>query len=86
MADLHTWSSWPRRPGLGDPEQLADRLFLVLEGSYVTGALEGDEDAIARARELAAKLVAYSVEADPVDARTGAATYRPPAHGTEPAQ
>jgi AcrR family transcriptional regulator len=47
--------------GAKDPEGLAERLFLLLEGSYVTGALEGDEEVVGRARELAAELVAAAV-------------------------
>lgn len=43
--------------GAEDPEELAERLFLLLEGSYVTGAIEGAEEIVARARELAAELV-----------------------------
>jgi len=41
-----------------DPGTLAERVFVVLEGAYVTGALEGDEGVLGRARELVADLVA----------------------------
>lgn len=40
-----------------DPDALAERLFLLLEGAYVTGALEGDEGVLDRARALAVELV-----------------------------
>lgn len=48
--------------GAVDPERLAERLFLLLEGSYVTGALEGDDAIVGRARALAADLVAAAVD------------------------
>lgn len=44
--------------GVMDPGTLAERVFVVLEGAYVTGALEGDEGVLGRARELVADLVA----------------------------
>lgn len=47
--------------GVEDSEGLAERLFLLLEGSYVTGALEGDDEIVARARSLAAGLVRAEV-------------------------
>lgn len=40
-----------------DPESLAEHLFLLLEGAYVTGALEGDRETLGRARTLAEELV-----------------------------
>jgi AcrR family transcriptional regulator len=43
--------------GARDPAILAERLFVVLEGAYVTGALEGDEGVLDRARALVAELV-----------------------------
>ena len=43
--------------GCADPEGLAENLFLLLEGSYVTGALEGDEEVVLRARAVAAGFV-----------------------------
>jgi AcrR family transcriptional regulator len=43
--------------GVEDPGTLAERLFVVLEGADVTGALEGDEGVLARARGLVADLV-----------------------------
>lgn len=49
--------------GCPNPESLAEKLFLLLEGSYVTGALEGDEGVILRAREVAAGFVAEAVAA-----------------------
>lgn len=46
-----------------DPEGLAENLFLLLEGSYVTGALEGDGDVVSRARAVAAGFVEAAVAA-----------------------
>lgn len=43
--------------GVVDPGILAERVFVVLEGAYVTGALEGDEGVLERARALVADLV-----------------------------
>jgi AcrR family transcriptional regulator len=43
--------------GAKDPVVLAERLFVVLEGAYVTGALEGDEGVLDCARALVAELV-----------------------------
>ncbi|WP_310529693.1 hypothetical protein [Nocardioides sp.] len=40
---------------------LAERVFLVLEGAYVTGALEGDESVFDRARDLMSVLVTAEV-------------------------
>lgn len=48
--------------GAAEPERLAENLFLLLEGSYVTGALEGNDGVIGRARRIAAELVASSKE------------------------
>lgn len=48
--------------GAAEPEGLAENLFLLLEGSYVTGALEGDDEVVGRARAVAAELVAASAE------------------------
>lgn len=48
--------------GAKDPGTLAERLFLLLEGAYVTGALEGDEGVLDRARDLAAGLVSAAVD------------------------
>lgn len=45
-----------------EPEKLAENLFLLLEGSYVTGALEGDETVVGRARSAAAEFVVAAVE------------------------
>lgn len=39
------------------PAVLAERVFIVLEGAYVTGALEGDEGVLDRARDLVSALV-----------------------------
>jgi AcrR family transcriptional regulator len=44
--------------GAADPETLAERLFVLLEGAYVSAALEGDEDILDRIRLLAKDLVA----------------------------
>jgi AcrR family transcriptional regulator len=49
--------------GAEDPEGLAERLFLVLEGSYVTAAVEGDDGVVGRARAFAAELVGASLAA-----------------------
>jgi len=48
--------------GAAEPDRLAENLFLLLEGSYVTGALEGNDGVIGRARRIAAELVASSKE------------------------
>ncbi len=47
--------------GVVDPEGLAERLFFLLEGSYVTGALEGDDAIVENARNLAAELITAAV-------------------------
>lgn len=38
--------------GAEDPDSLSGRLFVVLEGAYVTAALEGEEESFGRARSL----------------------------------
>lgn len=43
--------------GAHSPAVLAERVFIVLEGAYVTGALEGDEGVLDRARDLLSALV-----------------------------
>jgi AcrR family transcriptional regulator len=47
--------------GTGEPEALAERLFVLLEGAYVTAAMEGDEGVMDRARRLAEDLVSVAV-------------------------
>ncbi len=47
--------------GVEDPATLAERLFVVLEGAYVTGALEGDRGILDRSRAFFADLVGSSV-------------------------
>jgi len=47
--------------GADEPEVLAERLFLLLEGAYVTAAIEGDEGVLGRARELAAGTIGEAV-------------------------
>ncbi len=47
--------------GAHAPAVLAERVFIVLEGAYVTGALEGDEGVLDRARDLVSALVAAEV-------------------------
>jgi len=49
--------------GAENPEGLAERLFLLLEGSYVTAAVEGDDGVVGRARGFAAELVGASLAA-----------------------
>jgi len=63
--------------GVADPEGVAERLFLLLEGSYVTGALEGDDGIVARARGLAAELVGANPGEGRADAAGGRADDRP---------
>lgn len=46
--------------GAEDPATLAERLFVLLEGAYVTAASEGDEGVVRRARDLAADLVSMT--------------------------
>lgn len=54
--------------GLSDPQRLARRLFLLLEGAFLTGALENDEGVVLIARDLAAELIdaAQPAEAGPL--------------------
>ena len=47
--------------GAEEPEVLAEGLFVLLEGSYVTAAMEGDEGVVDRARRLAEDLVSAAV-------------------------
>ena len=47
--------------GAEDPATLAERLFVVLEGAYVTGALEGDGGVLDRSRAFFADLVEAAV-------------------------
>ncbi|MGB3683026.1 MAG: TetR/AcrR family transcriptional regulator [Rubrobacteraceae bacterium] len=47
--------------GAEAPETLADRLFVVLEGAYVIGALEGDAGVLDRSRNLCADLVEMGI-------------------------
>lgn len=44
--------------GAEAPDSLAEHLFFILEGAYVTAALENDEGYVAHARRLAEDLVA----------------------------
>lgn len=44
--------------GAEEPEALAERLFVLLEGAFVTAAMEGDEGIVERARDLGAEMVA----------------------------
>jgi AcrR family transcriptional regulator len=44
--------------GAEEPGALAERLFVLLEGAYVTAAMEGDGGVVERARELGAEMVA----------------------------
>jgi hypothetical protein len=44
---------------------LAERLFVVLEGAYVTGALEGDRGVLDRSRAFFADLVEAGVRDRP---------------------
>jgi AcrR family transcriptional regulator len=47
--------------GAEDSATLAERLFVVLEGAYVTGALEGDRGVLDRSRAFFADLVEAAV-------------------------
>src|ERR671912_276533 len=47
--------------GAQDSATLAERLFVVLEGAYVTGALEGDGGVLDRSRAFFAELVEAAV-------------------------
>jgi AcrR family transcriptional regulator len=51
--------------GAEDPVTLAERLFVVLEGAYVTGALEGDGGVLDRSRAFFADLVEAAVQDRP---------------------
>ncbi|MFK3970575.1 TetR/AcrR family transcriptional regulator [Pseudomonas sp. NPDC087358] len=44
--------------GLSEPQRLVRRLFLLLEGAFLTGALENDDSVFLVAKELAAELIA----------------------------
>lgn len=46
------------RSGVGDPQALADQLFLLLEGGIVTAGLEGDPQVLHSARAAAQTLIA----------------------------
>lgn len=43
--------------GLDNPQRLAQRLFLLLEGAFLTGALENDDGVFDVARQLASELI-----------------------------
>lgn len=45
------------RARLSNPKTLVRRLFLLLEGAFLTGALENDDSVFLVARELAAELI-----------------------------
>jgi AcrR family transcriptional regulator len=47
--------------GAKEPATLAGRLFVVLEGAYVTGALEGDAGVLDRSRAFFSELVEAAV-------------------------
>lgn len=47
--------------GLRQPDVVAERLFLLLEGAFLTGALENDDHVFVVARELAAELIRASL-------------------------
>ncbi|MGF1470786.1 MAG: TetR/AcrR family transcriptional regulator [Rubrobacteraceae bacterium] len=48
--------------GVEDPASLSEQLFVVLEGTYVTAALEGDEQLFSRVRALVDGLVQAAAE------------------------
>jgi AcrR family transcriptional regulator len=47
--------------GAEDPATLAERLFVVLEGAYVTGALEGETGVLDRSRAFFVELVEAAI-------------------------
>ena len=47
--------------GAKEPVELAERLFVVLEGAYVTGALEGETGVLDRSRAFFVELVEAAV-------------------------
>ena len=51
--------------GAKEPVELAERLFLVLEGAYVTSALEGDKGILDRSRAFFVELVEAAVRDRP---------------------
>jgi AcrR family transcriptional regulator len=51
--------------GAKEPAELAERLFVVLEGAYVTGALEGDDGVLYRSRAFCVELVGAAVRDRP---------------------
>ena len=51
--------------GAEDAATLAERLFVVLEGAYVIGALEGDRGVLDRSRAFFAELVEAAVQDRP---------------------
>ncbi len=53
--------------GAEDPATLAERLFVVLEGAYVIGALEGDKAVLDRSRAFFADAVGAAVHDQATD-------------------
>jgi AcrR family transcriptional regulator len=51
--------------GAKEPVELAERLFVVLEGAYVTGALEGETGVLYRSRAFFVELVEAAVRDRP---------------------
>jgi AcrR family transcriptional regulator len=51
--------------GAEDPAALAERLFVVLEGAYVTGAVEGETGVLDRSRAFFVELVEAAVRDRP---------------------
>jgi AcrR family transcriptional regulator len=51
--------------GAKEPAELAERLFVVLEGAYVTGALEGDDAVLYHSRAFCVELVGAAVRDRP---------------------
>ena len=48
-----------------DPVELAERLFVVLEGAYITSALEGDRGVLDHSRAFFVELVEAAVRDRP---------------------
>ena len=47
--------------GAREPAELAERLFVVLEGAYLTSALEGEREVLDRSRAFCGELVGAAV-------------------------
>lgn len=56
-------------PGVGEPEALAEHLYLLLEGAMAHRGIDGDAALLASARQLAEELILASVSSEPIKDR-----------------